>query len=132
MIPPLIGFFSKLFVLFSAVQSGNNFITFIAILVSVISCVYYLKIIKVLFTRSDYLDSIKLEEEKNYMELASYNNILLGESREKKLVVYENLFLSNIHSYLISLLTFIILLFIINPSIILNSTQLLSLSQFTY
>jgi NADH:ubiquinone oxidoreductase subunit 5 (subunit L)/multisubunit Na+/H+ antiporter MnhA subunit len=47
-IPPLIGFFSKQFVLYSAVQSGYFFISIVAILVSVISASYYLKIIKVL------------------------------------------------------------------------------------
>jgi NADH-ubiquinone oxidoreductase chain 2 len=38
--------------------------------------------------------------------------------------------LSNTHSYLISTLTFTILFFFIKPSLILNSTQLLSLSLF--
>jgi hypothetical protein len=38
--------------------------------------------------------------------------------------------LTNTHSFLISSLTLIILLFFIKPSIILNSTQLLSLSLF--
>jgi NADH:ubiquinone oxidoreductase subunit 2 (subunit N) len=47
-VPPLIGFFAKQAVLYSAVQSGYNFISFVAILVSVISASYYLKIIKVL------------------------------------------------------------------------------------
>lgn len=47
-IPPLIGFFAKQFVLYSAVQSGYFFISIVAILVSVISASYYLKIIKVL------------------------------------------------------------------------------------
>jgi NADH-ubiquinone oxidoreductase chain 2 len=40
--------------------------------------------------------------------------------------------LSNYHSFLISNLTFIILLFIFKPSILLSSTRLLSLSIFTY
>jgi NADH-ubiquinone oxidoreductase chain 2 len=47
-IPPLIGFFSKQFVLYSAVQSGYFFISIVAIIVSVISASYYLKIIRVL------------------------------------------------------------------------------------
>ena len=38
--------------------------------------------------------------------------------------------LTNIHSFLISTLTLFILLFFLKPSIILNSTQLLSLSLF--
>jgi NADH-ubiquinone oxidoreductase chain 2 len=44
----LIGFFSKQFVLYSAVLNGYFYITIIAILVSIISASYYLKIIKVL------------------------------------------------------------------------------------
>jgi hypothetical protein len=40
------------------------------------------------------------------------------------------LILTNTHSYLISILTFTILFFFIKPSLILNSTQLLSLSLF--
>lgn len=51
-IPPLIGFFSKQFVLYSAVLSGYFFISIIAILVSVISASYYLKIIKVLHDKN--------------------------------------------------------------------------------
>jgi len=45
-IPPLLGFFSKQFVLYSAIQGGYYFISIIAILVSVISASYYLKIIR--------------------------------------------------------------------------------------
>lgn len=52
-IPPLIGFFSKQFVLYSAVQNGYFFISIIAILVSVISASYYLKIIRVLHETSE-------------------------------------------------------------------------------
>ena len=40
--------------------------------------------------------------------------------------------LTNFHSFLISSLTLSILLFILKPSLILNSTQLLSLSLFCY
>ena len=40
--------------------------------------------------------------------------------------------LSNLHSFLISNLTLIILLFVLKPSILLSSTRLLSLSIFTY
>ena len=46
-IPPLIGFFSKQMVLYSAIQSVYYFMSIIAILVSVISASYYLKIINI-------------------------------------------------------------------------------------
>jgi NADH-ubiquinone oxidoreductase chain 2 len=102
-IPPLIGFFSKQLVLYSALQNGYFFISVLAIIVSVISCSYYLQIIKVLFTSSHTLVSLE-EKIENH--------------------------LTNTHSYLISTLTITILLFFIKPSLILNSTQLLSLSLF--
>jgi NADH:ubiquinone oxidoreductase subunit 2 (subunit N) len=51
-IPPLIGFFSKQLVLYSALQNGYYFISVLAIIVSVISCSYYLQIIKIIFTPS--------------------------------------------------------------------------------
>ena len=49
-VPPLIGFFSKQFVLYSALDQGYYFMSILAILVSVISASYYLKIIKILHT----------------------------------------------------------------------------------
>src|ERR1700760_4196020 len=48
-IPPLIGFFSKQLVLFSSIENGNIFLSVVAILVSVISASYYLKIVQISF-----------------------------------------------------------------------------------
>lgn len=103
-VPPLIGFFSKQFVLYSAMQSEYYFIGIICILVSVITASYYLKIIKVLHTDSK-------EEVRD--------NSLSGS-------------IGSLHSFMISTLTLFILLFILKPSILLNSTQLLALSLFYY
>jgi len=108
-VPPLIGFFSKQFVLYSAVQSGYYFMSIVAILVSVISASYYLKIIRVLHT-----------EDNNSTNKITNSN----ETNESVL--------SNLHSFLISILTLSILLFVIKPSIILNSIQLLSLTLFNF
>ena len=105
--PPLIGFFSKQFVLYSAVQSGYYFMAIIAIIVSVISASYYLKIIRVL--HSDTEQNIENENTEN-----------------------TTTYFTNLHSYLISVLTLTILLFVLKPSLILNSTQLLSLSLFNF
>ena len=105
-VPPLIGFFSKQFVLSSAIQSGYYFMAIVAILVSVISASYYLKIIKVLHSEDSTIKNIDLIEDTKIS------------------------FISNYHSFVISVLTLSILLFILKPSIILNSTQLLSLSLF--
>jgi len=124
-IPPLIGFFSKQFVLYSAIQSGYNFISIVAIIVSVISASYYLKIIRVLHTET--LDSKEVVED-------SKNSLFLENSYEDSFNHSENTgtFLTNFHSFLISSLTLSILLFILKPSLILNSTQLLSLSLFNF
>jgi NADH-ubiquinone oxidoreductase chain 2 len=118
-IPPLIGFFSKLFVLYSAVQNGYYFISIVAILVSVVSASYYLKIIKVLHTSPE--DTGYVVQSNDNLTSTSHNN---NEG--------ENTILTNFHSYLISSLTLFILLFILKPTLILNSTQLLSLSLFNF
>ena len=123
-IPPLIGFFSKQFVLYSAIQNGYYFISFTAILVSVISASYYLKIVKILYSYGE-------EENHDYVAAYAGNKKALNSNSEVQTeVVIENNYLSNVHSFLISILTLAILLFIIKPSFILNSTQLLSLSLF--
>jgi len=124
-IPPLIGFFSKQFVLYSALQSGYNFIALVAIIVSVISASYYLKIIRVLHTET--LESNEVVEESN-------NSLLLENRNEQSFNNSDNTgtLLTNFHSFLISSLTLSILLFILKPSLILNSTQLLSLSLFNF
>ena len=74
----------------------------VAILTSVISASYYLKIIRVLHTAPDT------------QKASAPQGSLLG----------------NAQSFLISSLTLLILLFVLKPSIILNSTQLLALSLF--
>jgi NADH-ubiquinone oxidoreductase chain 2 len=146
-IPPLIGFFSKQLVLYSALQNGYYFISLLAIIVSVISCSYYLQIIKVLITPSDSEGPIQFNYDSKAREevLASPLNRLAKQALLLKKKPKEvspafrqgvhwreqnEILLSNTHSYLISTLTFIILLFFIKPSLILNSTQLLSLSLF--
>ena len=114
-VPPLLGFYSKQFVLYSAIQSGYYFMSIVGILVSIISASYYLKIIKVLHTEPE-----SLNENNN-----TINNESLNKSNSISII-------SSLHSYLISILTLSILLFILKPSILLNSTQLLSLSLFNY
>jgi len=119
-IPPLIGFFSKQFVLYSAIESGYYFIAFIAILVSVISASYYLKIVKVL------LYPIKEESDSAYGEINSPISITNSANKGNEIL------LTNFHSFVISTLTLFILLFILKPSLILNITQLISLSLFNF
>jgi hypothetical protein len=246
----LIGFFSKQFVLYSAIQSGYFFISIVSIIFSVISASYYLKIIRLLheekienqiaasnkhkkfwekekikkyFLKNSYYsvynlrkgllekyanikkttqksnnyqvwihtnyfkeiqlifilifilkfdfiykhflnnksnslislsttkDLYKKEEfwqlntlnyqnftqsqEKNYLKKIS-NEIDISENKKfelhKNIKPYFFYKLSNYHSFLISNITLMILLFVINPSIWLSSIRLLSLSIFAY
>jgi NADH-ubiquinone oxidoreductase chain 2 len=130
-IPPLLGFFSKQFVLYSAIQNGYYFISIIAIIVSVISASYYLKIIQVL-----HRDPSGNNQQPVLLAVASAGKnsccVKAMANKNKQMIILEpsNSTLTNSHSFLISSLTLIILLFFIKPSIILNSTQLLSLSLF--
>jgi len=114
--PPLMGFFSKQFVLYSAIESGYYFMAILGILVSIISASYYLRIIRILHTDSTAANEIKIK---------STTMLLQG---KENLEIESNL--STFHSLLISILTLIILLFVLKPSILLKSTQLLSLSLF--
>ena len=120
-IPPLIGFFSKQMVLYSAIQSGYYFMSIVAIIVSVISASYYLKIVRILFTNED---QSKLN---NSPYFPLNKNIPFVDMHENYYISY---YVTNIHSFLISTLTLILLLFMLKPSLLLNSTQLLSLSLF--
>ena len=109
------GFFAKQFVLYSAIQSGYYFMSIVGIIVSVISASYYLKVIKILHS-SELAENSALE---NKTTDNTTNGLL-------------SIKISNFHSFLISGLTITIIIFILKPSILLNSTQLLSLSLFYY
>ena len=85
----------------------------IGIIVSVISASYYLKIIRVLHS-ADISDSANAIPSSSVVQLEYYAAP------------------TNFHSFMMSTLTLSILLFILKPSILLNSTQLLSLSLFCY
>ena len=120
-IPPLLGFFSKQMVLYTAIQSGYYFMSIVAIIVSVISASYYLKIINTLFSE-------KLNNE-HYNTISKDNSVEPNSSSTPGLK--DQVICTNTHSLLISILTLTILLYILNPSILLNSTQLLALTLFT-
>jgi len=152
-IPPLIGFFSKQFVLYAAIQNGFYLTAILAIIVSVISASYYLKIVKLLISENESETNTESENESESEEIslnltspsisANKDNVLSLSGVQVLLpsitdlsfvqTVKENkdiIELTNVHSFIISTLTLILLLFFIKPSLILNSTQLLSLSLF--
>jgi NADH-ubiquinone oxidoreductase chain 2 len=110
-IPPLVGFFAKQMVLSAALDNGYIFLTFIAILTSVISAVYYLNIIKqIFFEKSEYKINPVLKDMDMHASI-NKGNILL----EKLIFRYNNIVLSSSLTISISILTLIILLFILMP-----------------
>jgi NADH-ubiquinone oxidoreductase chain 2 len=110
-IPPLLGFFAKQFVLSSSLENGYYFMSLLGIIVSIISACYYLKIIKLLHTENiEY----------------SYGGPRSGAPRP----LSSHHLIPNTHSFIISTLTLIILLFVFKPSILLNISTIISLSLF--
>ena len=97
-VPPMMGFFAKYAVLYSAIHKGYKFLSIVGILASVVSAGYYLRVVKVL-----------------YFEESSQPT---GDGVE----------LSSTHCYLIAVLTAAIVLFVLHPSLLLNSTQLMAMS----
>lgn len=119
--PPFLGFFSKQFVLYSAIESGYYFMSIAGILVSIISASYYLRIIRILHTEGLSKDPLAANAQTG---LSTHIN-------SRSVGKYTKVEISNTHSLIISILTLLILFFILKPSILLKSTQLLSLSIFS-
>lgn len=105
-IPPLVGFFGKYLVLTSAIHSGHNFVAIVAILASVVSAVYYLRVVRVLY----------------FDQPAGYTP---GDSEFGAVV-------TSTHSYIIAALTALILLFGLDPSLILNTAELMGVTLAGY
>jgi len=138
-IPPLLGFFAKAGVLYSSIQNGYYFISLVAIVVSVISAYYYLAIIKVMhFDTIPTLGHDHVNASGTYARGTQVPNSILsfpshtipsyagGVTKEG----YKRV--TNTHSFIIAILTLSILLFILKPSIILNSIHLIALNIFYY
>jgi NADH-ubiquinone oxidoreductase chain 2 len=160
LIPPFIGFFGKQSVIYSAIDSGFYFMTIIAILVSVISATYYLKLIKeAYYSKSIYNDSNISKDSviSNPLNKEDKSNLTLmntqlenQENKDKEFTVFSSfrIFLdyilkiennyvdlkvlnfSNVHAFIISFLTLSIILFFLNPSILMNSATIITLNYF--
>lgn len=77
-IPPLAGFFSKMFIFFSALKDCNYGIVIIGFLLSVVSTFYYIRIIKILFFEKSYeVVTIENFSKANSIVLAINTQILL-------------------------------------------------------
>ena len=144
------GFFAKQFVLFSAIQSGYYFISIVAIIVSVISASYYLKVIRFLYSTSSIESDLNVKTNP-IVALAAVSVSSNANTKKDEIVKsvkpllptgqselknnnnnnYESIITSS-HSFLISTLTLSILFFVLKPSILLNSTQILSLYIFYF
>ncbi len=70
-IPPLAGFFGKLFVFMAAVKSGLFVLAVIGVLASVVSAYYYLRIVKIIYFDEPTTDFEKTDSEIKYVVLAS-------------------------------------------------------------
>lgn len=125
-IPPLMGFFAKAQVLYSSIQNGYYFISIIAILVSVVSAYYYLQIIKVMhFDSADSNDTSLITN-------PSLSSLAVESDKGESLTLESSpvKVLNNTHTYLISVLTLSLTLFMLKPSILLNSIHLMALNIF--
>jgi NADH-ubiquinone oxidoreductase chain 2 len=120
-IPPLIGFFAKQMVLSSALDKGYVFLVLIAILTSVIAAVYYLGIIKrMYFDEHDYLP----------FELKMDNNIKFSNKtilKKDDNLLNTNIYISNYLSITISIITLLVLIFILVPQEFMNLSNILTL-----
>ena len=108
-VPPLVGFFGKQMVLSAALDKGLIFLSLIAILTSVIGAVYYLGIVKeMFFSLPEYKVNPILEN------LTLKGNIIDGNKKTiKKLnFSYNNIAISSPISFVISVITLVILLFL--------------------
>jgi NADH-ubiquinone oxidoreductase chain 2 len=109
-VPPLIGFFGKQMILSAALDNGYIFITLVAILTSVISAVYYLVVIKNIFF-----------EENDQKINPNFNNlnalVFIGDEKKKSIINfnYKNIVISSSLTNVTSILTLVILLFILIP-----------------
>lgn len=114
-IPPCVGFFGKYLILLSAINDGRfSFMILIAIITSVISAVYYLKVIKTLHFYELPANDFKEENLKNKLIASSFSNSI------------DSLNLVYVNTFTIATLSLTIIFFIFNPTPILNFIHLIS------
>ena len=116
-VPPLVGFFAKQMILSAALDNGYVFMTLLAILTSVISAVYYLVVIQVIFFE-------KPEYTKDNNKLKSINSSIVPNTSSAIITLSSSL------TGKISILTLTILLFIFFPKEILCLNNIMSMLLF--
>lgn len=127
-VPPLLGFFGKLEVLYSAMSSGYYFISLIAVLSSVISASYYLNVIRVSWFDSNESNNIIKTNFFAYPYKESVTEP--GVSLYGYDYTHQSLGITAVQSYIIALLTLILGLYMVSPNLLLDSARLLALSLF--
>lgn len=101
-VPPLVGFFGKQAVLYAAMQAGYGFLALVGIVTSVVSASYYLGLIRNI-----------------HFNPPVYTSNLIP------------LILASVHTYAIAIFTLAVSLFILAPTLALDSTGLLALTFHT-
>jgi NADH-ubiquinone oxidoreductase chain 2 len=107
-IPPLLGFFAKQMVLSAALDNGYVFISFVAILTSVIGAVYYLSLIKEIFFYPKENEAGEAEDINGSLFTIKSKKTLI----ESMIFNSKNLVMSSPMAITISIVSLIILLFI--------------------
>ena len=124
-IPPLMGFFAKQMIFSAALQEGFVFLTIIGVITSVISAVYYLFIVKTMFFDGhSYTNFNKLKDIK-------IPALVLQKDKVVNRIYFDSKFaLSSSLSITISILTLIILLFMLIPNEWLHMSNILAIVLF--
>jgi NADH-ubiquinone oxidoreductase chain 2 len=125
-IPPLMGFFAKQMVFSAALQEGFIFLTFIGVLTSVISAVYYLFIVKTMLF--DWHSYTYYSEIKN-IKISAF--VLQKDKVINKIYFNSKFALSSSFTIIISILTIVIFLFIFIPNEWLHMSNILSILLFS-
>jgi NADH-ubiquinone oxidoreductase chain 2 len=115
-IPPLLGFFAKQMVLSAALDNGYVFLTLVAILTSVVGAIYYLNVIKEIFFYTPEYKLNSIFKNNNFLNL-TYDLLNIKESYSNKKNDYEfkysNITMPSSISITISIITLVIMLFIL-------------------
>ena len=128
-IPPIIGFFAKQMVLSAALDSGYIFMVLIAIITSVIGAGYYLNLIKqVFFYRENYEINTSLENIDLTVYAVPYNKV----SKNNTLINMNpnSITINSALSFIISLISLLLILFIYMPNQWFNLVNVLTLILF--
>lgn len=124
-IPPLMGFFAKQMVFSAALQEGFIFLTIIGVLTSVISAVYYLFIVKTMFFDGHSYSYF------NKLKDLRIPALILQKDKVVNRIYFDSKFaLSSSLSITISMLTLIILLFMLIPNEWLHMSNILAIVLF--